>query len=67
MPHLFTPLFSNNSLLCFFSFNYISFELSLENLLEIIGIWWEIADVETSLEEAGSLLASPSVQTLVLS
>lgn len=58
-------------IIMFFSFNYISFELviwlSLENMLEIIGIWREITDVETSLEEAGSVLVSPSVQALVLS
>lgn len=53
----------------FFSFNYISFEPviwpSLENMLQIIGIWREITDVETSLEEAGSV--SPIIQELVLS
>lgn len=36
---------------------------------EYIGNYWywgEITDVETSLEEAGSVLASPSVQAWVL-
>lgn len=56
-------------IIMFFSFNYISFESviwpSLENMLQIIGIWREITDVETSLEEAGSV--SPIIQELVLS
>lgn len=46
----------------FFNFNYISFESvirpSLENMLEIVGIWGKITEVETSLEKAGCLLVS---------
>lgn len=58
-------------IIMFFSFKYISFEPvvwpSLKNMLEIIGIWRDITDVETSLEEADSVLVSPSIQALVLS
>lgn len=52
-------------IIMFFSCNHMSLEPvvspSLENILEIIGIWGEIRGVETSLEEAGSVLVSPSV------
>lgn len=68
------PVFSfvlNQLIIMIFSCNYISFEPvvspSLENILEIIGIWGEITDVETNLEGAGSVLVSPSVRAWVLS